>query len=199
MLLEPGSIWPGGDHSAIYADDFGSSAQIDSNVFMVGHGMHLLFFLNMGRDFSFTRNIIAPINASLQRVVSPNGPVAQVHNKGCGGATDTACDACFNAANAPGWRHGNVWLQLLFDMPFNSSAVWKRTFPKLASLWSDKPCQASGSLIADNVVCYPPPMVAGFVTCEGKCMGNTIVDKLAAFGTVARNNTFVEAVCSKLR
>ena len=42
-------------------------------------------------------------------------------------------------------------------------------------------------------------MVAGFVTCEGKCMGNTIVDKLAAFGTVARNNTFVEAVCSKLR
>ena len=135
MLLEPGSIWPVGDHSAIYADDFGSSAQIDSNVFMVGHGMHLLFFLNMGRDFSFTRNVIAPINASLQRVVSPNGPVAQVHNKGCGGATDTACDACFNAANAPGWRHGNVWLQLLFDMPFNSSAVWKRTFPKLASLW----------------------------------------------------------------
>jgi hypothetical protein len=34
----PGSIWGGGDHSAIYADDFGSSADVDSNVFLVGHG-----------------------------------------------------------------------------------------------------------------------------------------------------------------
>jgi hypothetical protein len=64
---------------------------------------------------------------------------------------------------------------------------------------NEKPCQASGTLLADNIVCFPPPMVAGFVTCEGSCTGGaTIAEKLAAFGSTARNNTFDAATCAGL-
>ena len=197
----PGSIWGGGDHSAIYADDFGSSADIAENHFLVGNGMHLLFFANMGRDFTFTRNIIAPLNATMQHTVASgaNMPVAQVHNKGC--ASVPACDACLTMVQkVPGlpWRHGNVYAQFLFDIPFNTSAVWKETFPKLASLPTDRPCQASGNVIADNIICYPPPVAAGFVVCEGSCAGgSTVEDKLAAFGSAARNNSYDAAVCKE--
>ena len=89
--------------------------------------MHLLFFANMGRDFSFTRNVIAPLNQSMQKIISggADAPVAQVHNKGCAGAADTACDACLTTSTPASrlhWRHGNVYGQFLFDVPFNTSA-----------------------------------------------------------------------------
>ena len=193
----PGSIWGGGDHSAIYADDFASSAKVELNTFLVGHGMHLLFFANMGRDFHFTRNVIAPLNGTLQHVVGGDMPVAQVHNKGC--ASGGACDSCFTMIQkGTHWRHGNVYAQFLFDVPFNTSAIWEAAFPRLASLLEDRPCQASGNVVADNIVCYPPSMVAGFVACEGSCAGTTIEAKFAAFGSVTRNNSYDTVVCGSL-
>ena len=63
-----------------------------------------------------------------------------------------------------------------------------------------KPCQAAGNIVADNIVCFPPAQAAAFVTCEGSCSGGaTIGDKLAAFGSVARNNSFDADVCGQLK
>ena len=155
----PGSIWPpfaGGTGLGIYLDGFGSSVQVDSNLFVLGPTEHLMMFINGGRDSSFTRNVVRPLNDTMQRVVG-EGPVVQVNNKGCG--STAACDFCMR--QSPGFMGSGLLIQAEFlkRVPFNSSAVWKRRFPKLASMFQDKPCQAAGNLVADNVVCYPPALI----------------------------------------
>ena len=143
----PGPMWNmSWGANAIYADDFGSAVSILRNTFELGARMPIVFESNQGRDHQFIGNVIKPLPPNTAAGGPGGTPHVNIGNSGCAGAP-TRCDTCMASAAA-------LQAQFLSRVPFNTSAVWKAAFPKLANLWQNKPCEAAGITVADNIMCF---------------------------------------------
>ena len=70
-------------------------------------------------------------------------------------------------------------VEFLARVPYATSDAWLRSFPLLAGILRDDPCQAKYNLVADNVLCGIGASSAFDVT----------PSTFASWGSVMRNNT----------
>jgi hypothetical protein len=180
----PGTMWTESWSfiNAVYADDFGSSVSMTANTFWLGHGMSWVFAGNQGRDHHFVGNVIRPLPPSTNQSRTPG---AQIGNHGCGGGADV------DGYNCTGCMRTTCALQASFlkRVPFNTSAAWKRTFPRMYDFWETKPCEAGGTIIKDNVICFADTTLVAQPGYPGRS------PPLTTTGSVVRNNTWIPAVC----
>ena len=164
----PGPMWAVANGArGVYADDFGSSVDIVGNTFNLGAKVKMVFFSNGGRDHSFVNNVVRPLAPNAVHGVTPTVHV----NNHCGGA----CTDCLYA---------QPYRSFLQRVPYNTSAIWKRTFPRLASMTHYKPCEAAGITIANNTVCF-----------AGGGASLVDVNAIAKFGSTGGNNHWDDAIC----
>lgn len=168
----PGPIWEI-DVNCIYADDFGSSVDISRNRFFLGQKVRNAFFSNGGRDHSFTNNILSPLAPNSS--VNGSSPVVLLNDK-CKAEQLPACSYCLSD---PRYAAPDLFLH---RVPWNTSAVWERRFPRMARFLTDKPCQAAGTLVANNTVCFATDFLAS-------------PSVLASFRSAAENNTWRDETC----
>ena len=164
-----------------YADDFGSSVSMTANTFWLGHGMSWAFAGNQGRDHHFVGNVIRPLPPSTNQSRTPG---VQIGNRGCGGAD-------VNGYNCTGCMRSTCAMQASFlkRVPFNTSAAWKRAFPQMYDFWEAKPCEAGGTIIKDNVICFADTTLVSQPGYPGPS------PPLTTTGSVVRNNSWIPAVC----
>jgi hypothetical protein len=172
----PGPIWEI-DVNCIYADDFGSSVDISHNKFYLGQKVRNVFFSNGGRDHSFTNNELFPLQPN--STVNGSSPVVRLNDK-CKGAQLPGCNYCLSD---PRYAAPDLFLR---RVPWNTSAVWRSTFPRMASFLTDKPCQAAGTLVANNSVCFATDYLVDSAV-------------LASFRSTAENNTWQEKACGGVK
>lgn len=146
---------------AIYLDDLVSGFNIVSNTFT---NVSRAFHLGGGRSNTFANNTI-------KHTVLNGGKTANhVDNRGEGWAKSSCTPP------------NGTLIGFLARVPYSTSDVWKRSFPLLATILTDEPCQAKYNLIADNFLCG----LAG----SAFDVSETV---FASWGSVMRNNTVADA------
>jgi hypothetical protein len=164
----PGPMWDmSWGANGIYADDFSSSVDVVGNTFNLGAKMRMVFFSNGGRDHSFVDNVVRPLAPNTAHGVTP---VARL-NSNCHGP----CTDCI---------YSQPYRSFLQRVPYNTSAIWEKTFPRLASMMWHKPCEGAGNTIVNNTVCF-----AGG--------GASLVDDaaIAKFDSAGGNNKWDDVIC----
>lgn len=143
---------------AVYLDDLVSGFAIFGNTFVnVSRALHL----GGGRSIVFQNNTI--------RSAGNNSGNAANHidNRGMG------WDA--RSCTPP----NGTLVEFLARVPYATSDAWLRSFPVLAGILRDEPCQAKYNLVADNVLCGIGASAAFDVS----------PSTFASWGSVMRNNT----------
>ena len=148
----------GNNVQALYFDDLVSGFAVFANTFVnVSRALHL----GGGRSIIFQNNTIRSAGANSWRTAN------HIDNRGMG------WDA--KSCTPP----NGTLVEFLARVPYATSGAWLRSFPLLAGILHDEPCQAKYNLVADNVLCGIGASSAFDVTPSA----------FASWGSVMRNNT----------
>jgi hypothetical protein len=139
---------------AVYLDDSFSGLTVENCTFQ---NVSTAFLLGGGRDNAFRNNSIVSTISSSSAILFDDRDE---------GWAKSACHS------------GGILLELLAQVPYNTSSAWIEAYPSLVDILSDDPCLPKYNRIENNTYCKIP--------------GGTLIDQtastIASWGSFASNN-----------
>ena len=123
------------DVSAVYLDDMISGVAVTGNVFI---NVSRALLLGGGRSNTFANNTIRGVSLA-------NDAAVHFDNRGMGWS-NAACNLTKSAAP-------NM-VVLLERVPYNTSDVWRSSYPALVGILADEPCTPKYNLVVNNTYCF---------------------------------------------